>query len=65
MSQETVVITGATAGGGGATVEALAERGARIGLLARGEDHLEATKKEVASRVARPQPFPRPRSTGT
>ncbi|MCB8985727.1 MAG: SDR family oxidoreductase [Ardenticatenaceae bacterium] len=44
---EVVVITGATAGVGRATVRAFARRGAHIGLLARGEDALEATKKEV------------------
>jgi short-subunit dehydrogenase len=44
---EVVVITGATAGVGRATARAFAKRGAHIGLLARGEDGLEATKNEV------------------
>lgn len=44
---EVVVITGATAGVGRATVRAFAKRGAYIGLLARGEEALAATKKEV------------------
>jgi NAD(P)-dependent dehydrogenase (short-subunit alcohol dehydrogenase family) len=42
-----VVITGASAGVGRATAEAFARRGARIGLLARGRDGLEATRKDV------------------
>ena len=46
-SPETVVITGATAGVGRATAQAFAKQGARIGLLARGEEGLEATKKDV------------------
>jgi NADP-dependent 3-hydroxy acid dehydrogenase YdfG len=38
---EVVVITGASAGVGRATVRAFARDGARIGLLARGRDGLE------------------------
>lgn len=44
---DVVVITGATAGVGRATVREFARRGARIGLLARDPDRLEATRKEV------------------
>jgi short-subunit dehydrogenase len=46
---EVVVITGASAGVGRATVRAFAERsaGVRIGLLARNEDGLEGARKEV------------------
>ncbi|MGH9395493.1 MAG: SDR family oxidoreductase [Terriglobia bacterium] len=44
---EVVVVTGATAGVGRATVRAFAKRGARVGLLARGRDGLEATRAEV------------------
>lgn len=44
---EVVVITGASAGVGRATVRAFAERGASIGLLARGREGLEAAKQEV------------------
>src|SRR5438874_13144690 len=44
---EVVVITGASAGVGRATVQAFARRGARLGLIARGPDGLEAARKEV------------------
>jgi NAD(P)-dependent dehydrogenase (short-subunit alcohol dehydrogenase family) len=44
---EVVVITGARAGVGRATAQAFARRGACIGLLARGEEELEAAKREV------------------
>lgn len=44
---EVVVITGASAGAGRATACAFAERGAKIGLLARGEDGLEGAREEV------------------
>ena len=44
---EVVVITGATAGVGRATVRAFARPGVRIALLARGEDGLLATAAEV------------------
>src|SRR5438552_9682917 len=44
---EVVVITGASAGVGRATVQAFARRGARLGLIARGADGLEAARKEV------------------
>lgn len=42
-----VVITGASAGVGRATVRRFAQDGARIGLLARGVDGLEAARAEV------------------
>jgi NAD(P)-dependent dehydrogenase (short-subunit alcohol dehydrogenase family) len=44
---EVVVITGASAGVGRATVRAFAEVGASIGLIARGRDGLEAARREV------------------
>lgn len=44
---DVVVVTGASAGVGRATVRAFARQGARIGLLARGRDGLEGARKEV------------------
>ncbi|MGH9357527.1 MAG: SDR family oxidoreductase [Terriglobia bacterium] len=45
--KEIVVVTGASAGVGRATVRAFAERGAHIGLLARGHDGLEGARRDV------------------
>src|SRR5947207_8533503 len=45
--KQVVVITGASAGVGRATVRAFARQGADIGLLARGSDGLEAARREV------------------
>jgi NAD(P)-dependent dehydrogenase (short-subunit alcohol dehydrogenase family) len=47
MPKQVVVITGASAGVGRATVRAFARQGADIGLLARGSDGLEAARREV------------------
>lgn len=44
---EIVVITGASAGVGRATAIAFAKRRAKIGLLARGKDRLEAARAEI------------------
>jgi short-subunit dehydrogenase len=44
---EVVVITGASAGVGRATVRAFARRGAQIALLARGREGLEGARREV------------------
>jgi short-subunit dehydrogenase len=44
---EVVVVTGASAGVGRATVREFAKRKAHIGLIARGEDGLEGAKREV------------------
>lgn len=57
-TNETVVITGASAGVGRATVREFAKRKARLGLIARGLDGLEATRLEVedAGGVALPLP---------
>ncbi len=44
---EVVVITGASAGVGRATVREFAKRGAHIGLIARGRDGLEGARREV------------------
>src|ERR1043165_1583577 len=45
--RETVAITGASDGGGRATVRAFARQGARIGLLARGRAGLEGARQDV------------------
>ena len=44
---QVVVVTGASAGVGRATVRKFARHGARIGLLARGTDGLKAARREV------------------
>jgi NAD(P)-dependent dehydrogenase (short-subunit alcohol dehydrogenase family) len=44
---EVVVITGASAGVGRATARAFGQRGARVGLLARGERGLEGARQDV------------------
>ena len=44
---EVIVITGASAGVGRATARLFGRRGARVGLLARGLDGLEAARREV------------------
>jgi NAD(P)-dependent dehydrogenase (short-subunit alcohol dehydrogenase family) len=56
--QRVVVITGASAGVGRATVRALAKRGAWIGLIARGVDGLEATRQEVEAAGGRALAIP-------
>ncbi|MFN2526287.1 MAG: SDR family oxidoreductase [Actinomycetota bacterium] len=48
-----VVVTGASAGVGRATVRAFAERGASVGLVARGSAGLRAARKEVEQRGGR------------
>lgn len=45
--REVVVVTGASAGVGRATARAFAERGARVGLLARGVEGLEGAARDV------------------
>jgi NAD(P)-dependent dehydrogenase (short-subunit alcohol dehydrogenase family) len=49
LKGKVVAVTGATSGVGRATVRELARRGARVGLIARGRDGLDATAKEVES----------------
>lgn len=46
-SRRTIVVTGASAGVGRATVRAFAREGARLGLIARGRDGLEGAKRDV------------------
>src|SRR5690242_9349148 len=45
--KETVVVTGASAGVGRAIAHEFARTGARIGLLARDRERLEAVRREV------------------
>ncbi|PYQ50079.1 MAG: short-chain dehydrogenase [Acidobacteria bacterium] len=47
MQQEIVVITGASAGVGRATAQAFGKRKAKVGLIARGRDGLEAARREI------------------
>ena len=47
MKDETVVITGASAGLGRATAREFGRHGARVALIARGVDGLEAAKSEI------------------
>src|SRR5438132_5348724 len=51
--KQVVVITGASAGVGRATVRTFARQGADIGLLARGIDGLEAARREVEAEGGR------------
>ena len=53
-----VVITGASAGVGRATVRAFARTGAAIGLLARGIDGLSAARREIESQGCRAVAIP-------
>jgi NADP-dependent 3-hydroxy acid dehydrogenase YdfG len=57
-NMEVVVVTGASAGVGRTTAREFGEHGAKVALLARGEDGLEGAKKEVeaAGGVALPIP---------
>ncbi len=45
-----IVVTGASAGVGRATVRAFAREGAHIGLIARGQDGLEGARRDVEER---------------
>jgi NAD(P)-dependent dehydrogenase (short-subunit alcohol dehydrogenase family) len=53
-----VVVTGASAGVGRAVARLYASRGARIGLLARGEEGLAAVAEEVREAGGTPLPIP-------
>jgi len=51
--RQTVVVTGASAGVGRATVRAFARQGADIALIARGEDGLDGARRDVEARGGR------------
>jgi short-subunit dehydrogenase len=58
FTNKVVVITGATGGVGRATAWEFAKQGAKIALLARGIEQLEATKKEVEDLGGQALPIP-------
>ncbi len=47
LSGKTALVTGATGGIGGAIAQALAGEGARLGLVARGRERLEASARDL------------------
>src|ERR1700758_4023838 len=49
LKSEVVVITGASAGLGRAAAREFGRHGAKVGLIARGIDGLEAAKREIES----------------
>ena len=55
---EVVVVTGASAGVGRATVREFARRGAHLGLIARAPDGLESAKREVEDAGGKALVFP-------
>ena len=57
-ASEVVVITGSSAGVGRAAAVEFARRGARIALLARGRDSLEAARREVEAAGGQALPIP-------
>jgi short-subunit dehydrogenase len=58
MERRVVVITGASAGVGRAAAREFAASGARIGLIARGAERLEATAREVREAGGEALPVP-------
>ena len=58
MTAQVVVVTGASAGVGRAVARAFAERGAHVGLIARGGERLEAARAEVEAQGGRALALP-------
>jgi short-subunit dehydrogenase len=58
LARKVVVVTGASAGVGRAAVREFARRGAHLGLIARGFERLEETRKEVLLLGGRAVVFP-------
>src|SRR3954471_24229019 len=58
MKQQVVVVTGASAGVGRATAREFARRGARVGLLARGQDGLDGARHDVEALGGTPLAIP-------
>src|SRR5688500_208337 len=58
FKSKVVVITGASAGVGRATARAFGEQGAHVGLLARGQEGLEAARAEIESAGGRALAIP-------
>ncbi|WP_375260616.1 SDR family oxidoreductase [Palleronia sp.] len=52
MSQKTAIVLGGSAGVGHAVVEALIDRGYRVGVIARGQDRLDAMETHLGDHVA-------------
>ena len=58
LTGQAAVVTGASSGLGRATAKALAEAGASVGLLARGEEELVSLADEIAADGGRATPLP-------
>ncbi|MGH9737450.1 MAG: SDR family oxidoreductase, partial [Candidatus Acidiferrales bacterium] len=58
MPTETVVVTGASAGLGRAIAEKFGKRGARVALLARGQQGLDAAAEAIESAGGKALPLP-------
>ena len=54
LSKQTIVLTGGTSGIGLVTARMLAERGAKLFLIARNEDALRAVRDEIRPGVVKP-----------
>lgn len=55
LEGRTIVVTGATSGLGRATADGLAGKGARVVLVGRNPDKLEATRREIVEETGNPE----------